>query len=122
MRCRALVNYGSERRIFPLPEEARRAELIIRRCINYETMTEDRSLSEICAHLRKTRLQAYKEKGKPISVCLARKSKLYVYTVLRETAVPRRCSRKQKQVTRDTVYPFPYSSRNRDSELSTGGI
>lgn len=85
VRCRWLVNYGSERESFPLPEEARRAELIMRRRTNYEAMTGDHSLSEICAHLRKTRPR---EKGKPISAYPAqnaRKSKLHVYAVLRET-------------------------------------
>lgn len=48
----------------------------------------------------------------------ASKSKLYVYAVPREA--PR--ARKQKRVIRDTVYPFPHSPRDRDSELSTGGI
>lgn len=50
----ALVNYGSEREPFPLPEEARRAKLTMRSRANYEATTGDRSLSEFCTHLRKT--------------------------------------------------------------------
>lgn len=115
MQTVSSIDRGSERDPFPLPEKARGAMSITHRRRNYEAMTgQNRSLFEIYAKPSRN-TPGRKGNRSRRGVCLVKEHKLY--------ATP---ERKQKRITHTRygliLFLATALSRDRDSELSTGGI